>query len=333
MDIYVDPSQELYLEYMEIFGSFQILSVLGLWLSFFGIVLASVAIVYFALWLLRAIALFCVSRKLGSTIGWFAFFPLLDVFLQGRLASISDKRRKAGKKPFCWGITKLAVALIARGLAALIVPTAYIVTYADIILSTISNNSFDIITSSMGMNEDAAVVAALLSALLFALFCLTLLIYFVIVFAASLFSEYVVRFVDTVVNFKIYRTFANKHAVWMILADLLLFWLFPTNTFFLATLGFSSLFKAEPAALADKTEDADETVNTEEITEVLALPVSEDEILADPEVFEEDIQVEETAEEISDETLVSEELEEDALREEAPELFEEELPETEGKDL
>lgn len=204
----------------------------------------------FLSYLFEAVSKLLAAKKLGVKIGWFAFFPILKSFLHGKLADAADQRRTNGKRRARWSVLMLVLDLVGRALLG-IVSFASAVTWGLLAFTVeLLDSSYVVFGEAMGYSLDSAMLAAFVSVGVFGLSMVACLVYGAFSLLNQGFVNYVVRLVKMIVNFKVYRAFAGKQALWMIAADF--FTSGDASGIFYAVFGFSSLFdlpSAEQEAL------------------------------------------------------------------------------------
>ena len=179
-----------------------------------------------ATYIVQALSLMRIAKKLDVPNGWMAFIPFANIYLIGKLAEKSDERaypggegRKWSKVLLGWTIATIAVTLVLS------------------VLLTIG-----LVFAGVSMRPEKTMISVtVVSCVLYTL---------ILMIPAVILSVY-----EYMAYYRIYRVMAGqKNAVWMLLLSI---FVNPAATVILAVLGFGKNFPRKE----DAVQTASETVN------------------------------------------------------------------------
>ena len=164
-----------------------------------------------ATYIVQALALMRIARKLDVPNGWMAFIPFANIYLIGKLAEVSDERaypegtgQKWSKLLLGWTIATIAAALVLSVLLTVVV-----------VGLAVSMKS-----------EESMIAATVISCIVYTL---------ILMIPAIILSVY-----ELMAYYRIYRVMAGqKNAVWMILLTI---FVGIAGTVIIAVLGFGKNF-------------------------------------------------------------------------------------------
>ncbi|MBQ8215341.1 MAG: hypothetical protein IJX59_01850 [Clostridia bacterium] len=167
---------------------------IGAYLIFWVIYMAVILGIALVFYLMNAVGIMTISKKLGLSGGWRGFLPIFDMYQMGKIADEDQVRCHPEKKASNWRkwmvITYVVYFVIAMAFMMIAIATAALSGFAE--------------------QEEGVVLFMMVGIVL-------MLVGYVFLFAGAI----ALSVVQYIVLYKIFHVMAGEHAVWMLILSIL----------------------------------------------------------------------------------------------------------------